>query len=178
MVRGFKLMRHILQQPALAQFGGRELAATAGAQTDAEIEQAIRNLADTIYHPVGSCRMGPGDMDVVDAELRVHGLQGLRVVDASIMPQHCERQHQCAGDHDRRKGRRHDQGIGPLTASGLLHPITPMNYQAKPARYDTMPYRFCGKSGLKLPAISLGLWHNFGDATPLASPARDAAHRV
>ena len=86
MVRGFKAMRNILQQPALAQFGGRELAATAGAKTDAEIEQAIRNLADTIYHPVGSCRMGPGDMDVVDAELRVHGLQGLRVVDASIMP--------------------------------------------------------------------------------------------
>jgi len=86
MVRGFKLMRNILQQPALAQFGGRELSATASAKTDAEIEQVIRNLADTIYHPVGSCRMGPGDMDVVDAELRVHGLQGLRVVDASIMP--------------------------------------------------------------------------------------------
>jgi choline dehydrogenase-like flavoprotein len=86
MVRGFKLMRHILQQPALAQFGGRELAATASAQTDAQIEQTIRNLADTIYHPVGSCRMGPGEMDVVDAELRVHGLQALRVVDASIMP--------------------------------------------------------------------------------------------
>lgn len=86
MVRGFKLMRNILQQPALAQFGGRELAATGTAKTDAEIEQAIRRLADTIYHPVGSCRMGPGEMDVVDAELRVHGLQGLRVVDASIMP--------------------------------------------------------------------------------------------
>ena len=86
MVRGFKLMRQILSQPALAQFSGRELAATAKAQTDDEIEQTIRNLADSIYHPVGSCRMGPGDMDVVDAELRVHGLQGLRVVDASIMP--------------------------------------------------------------------------------------------
>ena len=86
MVRGFKLMRNILQQPALAQFGGRELSVTATAQTDAEIEQAIRKLADTIYHPVGSCRMGPGELDVVNAELRVHGLQGLRVVDASIMP--------------------------------------------------------------------------------------------
>ncbi|MDD2918667.1 choline dehydrogenase [Rhodoferax sp.] len=86
MVRGFKQVRRILAQPALAQFGGRELAATARARTDAEIEQAIRNLADTIYHPVGSCRMGPGPVDVVDAELRVHGLQGLRVVDASIMP--------------------------------------------------------------------------------------------
>jgi choline dehydrogenase-like flavoprotein len=86
MVRGFKLMRGILAQPALAQFGGRELNATAKAKTDDEIEYVIRNLADTIYHPVGSCRMGPGEMDVVDAQLRVHGLQGLRVVDASIMP--------------------------------------------------------------------------------------------
>jgi choline dehydrogenase-like flavoprotein len=86
MVRGFKLMRQILSQPALAQFGGRELNATAKAQSDDEIERCIRDLADTIYHPVGSCRMGPGDMDVVDAQLRVHGLQGLRVVDASIMP--------------------------------------------------------------------------------------------
>jgi choline dehydrogenase-like flavoprotein len=86
MVRGFKLMRQILSQPALAQFGGRELNATAKAQSDDEIERCIRDLADTIYHPVGSCRMGPTDMDVVDAQLRVHGLQGLRVVDASIMP--------------------------------------------------------------------------------------------
>ncbi len=44
-----------------------------------------------------------------------------------------------------------------------------MNYHAKPTRYDSMPYRSCGRSGLKLPAISLGLWHNFGDTTPLAT---------
>ena len=87
LIRGFKLARHILAQPALARFGGRELAATAGAQTDDQIEQVIRNYGDTIYHPVGSCRMGNGDLDVVDTQLRVHGLQGLRVVDASIMPQ-------------------------------------------------------------------------------------------
>lgn len=86
LVKGFKLMRGILAQPALAQFGGRELTATAAAQTDEDIEQAIRNLADTIYHPAGSCRMGQDEMAVVDAQLRVHGLQGLRVVDASIMP--------------------------------------------------------------------------------------------
>ncbi len=86
MIRGFKLARRVLAQPALAQFGGRELAATAGAQTDEQIEQVIRNYGDTIYHPVGSCRMGQGELDVVDAQLRVHGLQGLRVVDASIMP--------------------------------------------------------------------------------------------
>lgn len=86
MVRGFKLVRNILQQPILARFGGRELDATAGAQTDAQIEQVIRDYADTIYHPVGTCRMGHTDMDVVNAQLQVHGLQGLRVVDASIMP--------------------------------------------------------------------------------------------
>jgi choline dehydrogenase-like flavoprotein len=86
LVRGFKLLRHILSQPALAGFGGRELATSAAARSDAAIEQYIRDHADTIYHPAGSCRMGPGPMDVVDAQLRVHGLQGLRVVDASIMP--------------------------------------------------------------------------------------------
>ncbi|MEQ1658882.1 MAG: GMC oxidoreductase, partial [Hylemonella sp.] len=86
LIRGFKLMRSILSQPALARFGARELPASAGAQSDAQIEAFIRNHADTIYHPVGSCRMGPGPLDVVDAQLRVHGLQGLRVVDASVMP--------------------------------------------------------------------------------------------
>ncbi len=86
MVRGFKLMRNLLSQPALAALGGRELASSAGARSDADIAQFIRQYADTIYHPVGTCRMGSGPMDVVDAELRVHGLHGLRVVDASIMP--------------------------------------------------------------------------------------------
>ncbi|MDB5872838.1 MAG: glucose-methanol-choline oxidoreductase [Ramlibacter sp.] len=86
LVKGFKAMRHILGQPALAGYGGRELPASAGARTDAQIEQFIRSHADTIYHPVGSCRMGNGPLDVVDAQLRVHGVAGLRVVDASIMP--------------------------------------------------------------------------------------------
>jgi len=87
LIRGFKLMRDILGQPALAGYRGRELAASASAQIDVQIEQFIRDHADTIYHPVGSCRMGPSaTTDVVDAQLRVHGVQGLRVVDASIMP--------------------------------------------------------------------------------------------
>ena len=58
----------------------------ASAVTDLQIEHFIRDHADTIYHPVGSCRMGNGPLDVVDAQLRVHGIEGLRVVDASIMP--------------------------------------------------------------------------------------------
>ena len=86
LVRGFKLMRGILAQPALAGYHGRELPTSAGARSDAQIEAFIRGHADTIYHPVGTCRMGPTAADVVDAQLRVHGVQSLRVVDASIMP--------------------------------------------------------------------------------------------
>ena len=86
LVRGFKIMRAILSQPALAGYSGKESAASAGAQSDLQIEHFIRDHADTIYHPVGTCRMGSGPLDVVDAQLRVHGMQGLRVVDASIMP--------------------------------------------------------------------------------------------
>jgi choline dehydrogenase-like flavoprotein len=87
LVRGVKLMRKILQQPALEAYGAKEFASSAAAQDDAQIEQFIRGHADTVYHPVGSCRMGAGPMDVVDQELRVRGVQGLRVIDASIMPQ-------------------------------------------------------------------------------------------
>jgi choline dehydrogenase-like flavoprotein len=86
LVRGFRLMREILEQPAFAAFHGREHARSAHARDDASIEAFIRQHADTIYHPVGSCRMGSGALDVVDAQLRVHGIAGLRVVDASIMP--------------------------------------------------------------------------------------------
>jgi choline dehydrogenase-like flavoprotein len=86
MVRGFKLMRTLLKQPALTRWGGFESPRSAGATSDAQIEAFIRNHADTIYHPVGSCRMGPGELDVVDTRFRVHGLDGLRVVDASVMP--------------------------------------------------------------------------------------------
>jgi choline dehydrogenase-like flavoprotein len=86
LVRGFKVMRGLLQQTALARHGGVESKASAQAQSDAQIEQFVRNHADTIYHPVGTCRMGHDALAVVDARLRVHGVAGLRVVDASVMP--------------------------------------------------------------------------------------------
>ena len=54
-----------------------------GAQSD---EEAIRNAAETLYHPVGTCKMGNDQEAVVDSQLHVYGMQGLRVVDASIMP--------------------------------------------------------------------------------------------
>ena len=86
LVRGFKLVRQILAQPALAAIGGTEQAASAAAQNDLQLEHFIRDHADSIYHPVGSCRMGKGPLDVVDAQLRVRGIEALRVVDAAIMP--------------------------------------------------------------------------------------------
>ena len=86
LIKGFKLMRKLLLQPAIARLGAKETPRSALAQSDQEIEQFIRNYGDTIYHPVGTCRMGSGAMDVVDAQLKVHGIAGLRVVDASIMP--------------------------------------------------------------------------------------------
>ncbi len=85
LVAGFKLTRRILEAPALAPYRGRELL-TASVKSDEEIIADIRNRADTIYHPVGTARMGQDDMAVVDSELRVLGMAGLRVVDASIMP--------------------------------------------------------------------------------------------
>ena len=86
LVKGVRLSREILRQPALAAFRGQEAALSRHAVTDAEIEHYIRSTSDTVYHPVGSCRMGPDAGAVVDAQLRVHGVGGLRVADASIMP--------------------------------------------------------------------------------------------
>jgi choline dehydrogenase-like flavoprotein len=89
MVRGFKAVRRIFAQPAFAPFGGadpaRELYFSA-VRSDDEIRAAIRSRADTIYHPVGTCRMGSDARAVVDPQLRVRGVEALRVVDASVMP--------------------------------------------------------------------------------------------
>ncbi|HYF59842.1 MAG TPA: GMC family oxidoreductase N-terminal domain-containing protein [Burkholderiaceae bacterium] len=85
LVRGVRLVRRIIGQPSLARYG-TESKTSAAMCTDDEIEDWVRRTADTIYHPVGTCRMGPGPEAVVDARLRVHGVRRLRVVDASVMP--------------------------------------------------------------------------------------------
>ncbi|MGH8445691.1 MAG: GMC family oxidoreductase [Solimonas sp.] len=85
LVEGFKLTRRLMEAPALSPVVGEDLF-TAGVKTDAQIADAIRARADTVYHPVGTCKMGSDAMAVVDAQLRVHGCEALRVVDASIMP--------------------------------------------------------------------------------------------
>jgi choline dehydrogenase len=83
---GMRLVRNIAQQPALAPYVAAELVPGPSVTSDAEFEEAIRKFGVSNLHPVGTCRMGPNDDDVVDSRLRVHGIDGLRVVDASIMP--------------------------------------------------------------------------------------------
>ncbi|MGA4633029.1 choline dehydrogenase [Pseudomonas solani] len=84
---GIRITREIMAQPALDKYRGRELSPGAEVQTDAELDDFIRNHAETAFHPSCSCKMGSDEMAVVDGQGRVHGLQGLRVVDASIMPE-------------------------------------------------------------------------------------------
>ena len=88
MVSALKLVREIHAQRALSRYAGEELSPGREVASDAELEAWLRESVGTSFHPVGTCRMGPkGDpTSVVDSELRVHGLQGLRVIDASIMP--------------------------------------------------------------------------------------------
>lgn len=86
MVEGIKIARNVLNAPALAEFRGAEYMPGESVRTDDEIRDYIRHNTQTIYHPVGTCKMGTGDMAVVDSRLRVHGIKGLRVADASIMP--------------------------------------------------------------------------------------------
>ena len=85
LLKGARMMRDILSAPALEKYRGKQLYLN-GREDDEELMRHIRLRADTIYHPVGTCRMGVGDDAVVDPQLRVHGLDGLRVVDASVMP--------------------------------------------------------------------------------------------
>ncbi len=81
-----RITREIMQQKALDGFRGKELKPGPSVKTDAEIDAFVRAHAETAYHPSCTCRMGEDAMAVVDGEGRVHGLSGLRVVDASIMP--------------------------------------------------------------------------------------------
>jgi choline dehydrogenase len=83
---GIRLTREIFAQPAFDPYRGEELAPGKDARSDAELDAFVRAHAESAYHPCGTCKMGTDAMAVVDPECRVRGLEGLRVVDASIMP--------------------------------------------------------------------------------------------
>jgi len=83
-----RVTRRIVAMPALAKYAPKEVKPGVQFETDAELAQLAGDIGTTIFHPVGTAKMGPASdpMAVVDARLRVHGVQGLRVVDASVMP--------------------------------------------------------------------------------------------
>lgn len=85
-VAAVRIARALMNAPAMADFNLTEVAPGPDAQADDEIIDWVRRAAETTYHPVGTCKMGQDPMAVVDARLRVHGIAGLRVADASIMP--------------------------------------------------------------------------------------------
>jgi choline dehydrogenase len=86
MVEGVKVSRQIFNSRAFDPYRGDEIFPGAEVQNDAEIIEFIRNKAETIYHPVGTCKMGVDELAVVDPQLRLHGIDQLRVIDASVMP--------------------------------------------------------------------------------------------
>ena len=85
LVKGYKLTKKLMDAPSFANIRRKDIF-TSGAHSDDDIRQIIRQRADTVYHPVGTCKMGIDPMAVVDSKLKVHGIEGLRVVDGSIMP--------------------------------------------------------------------------------------------
>lgn len=85
LVQGFKLTQQLMMSPSLSSHYQQDLF-TSQVKTDDDIRAILRQRVDTVYHPVGSCKMGVDEMSVVDPELKVYGIQNLRVVDASIMP--------------------------------------------------------------------------------------------
>ena len=85
-VKGLKIARKILKSKAFDAYRGEEHLPGATVQSDAALQEFVRNWAQNIYHPVGTCKMGHDPLAVVNDRLQVHGIQGLRVADASIMP--------------------------------------------------------------------------------------------
>jgi 4-pyridoxate dehydrogenase len=86
MRRGFRMGRELARRPELDPFRGEEILPAEPADSDADIDKFIRRFATPVYHPAGTCAMGSNAYSVVDTSLRVRGVEGLRVADASVMP--------------------------------------------------------------------------------------------
>ena len=81
------MARKILSQKSLKPYPGKEVGPGAKAQSDEQLDEYIRSKAETAYHPCGTLKMGTDKMSVVDENLIIHGLQNIRVIDASVIPE-------------------------------------------------------------------------------------------
>jgi choline dehydrogenase len=86
MIAAVRKTRSIFEAPVFDEHRREELLPGPDTQSDEDILEFIRNTGESVYHPVGTCKMGSDDMAVVDDRLKVHGIEGLRIADASIMP--------------------------------------------------------------------------------------------
>ena len=86
MIDAVKKARELVQQPAFDEFRGAEMSPGAAYQSDKDIADMLRNKIETAYHPSCTCRMGYDDLAVTDSHFKVHGIEGVRVIDASSMP--------------------------------------------------------------------------------------------
>lgn len=87
LIEGVRAAHGLIRQPAFDAYRGAEILPGKDVTGDADLLAFLRGAVETDYHPCAICRMGADEMAVVDEELRVHGVEGLRVVDASVMPQ-------------------------------------------------------------------------------------------
>jgi choline dehydrogenase len=87
MIEAVRLSRELFDQPSMREIIAEELLPGPQYQTDTELAQAIRDQAEHRHHAVGTCRMGIDDNAVVDAQLRVRGIENLRIADASVLPE-------------------------------------------------------------------------------------------
>ncbi|SDO41017.1 GMC family oxidoreductase [Pseudomonas jinjuensis] len=85
LLKGYRMVQEIVEQSPMARFGLKDIYGK-GMHSDEQLIELLRRRTDSVYHPVGTCKMGSDELAVVDDRLRVHGIEGLRVVDASIMP--------------------------------------------------------------------------------------------
>ena len=86
LLKGMRVVRDWIQSDAMRDIAGAELAPGKNINSDEDFLDWVRDNAETTYHPVGTCKMGTDSNSVVDSQLKVHGIRGLRIVDASIMP--------------------------------------------------------------------------------------------
>ena len=120
-----RFARRIMAQAPFDPYRGAEIAPGADAQSDEAIDAWIRANLTTVWHPVGTCRMGTDENAVVDARLRLRGAQGLRVVDASVMPVITSSNTAAPHHHDRGEGGRHDLGQAAASRRGSRRRLIP-----------------------------------------------------